>query len=134
MARKIPVGKTPGSAFNPQRKISSLLAAQVENLRHVVARKFGEVPEGRPRTEAAASLYIAKMTALLHPPPTTADATPPPAAAKPPLPAPAAAPSSAGRRKNPTRRAESAMKKSRALKKPRRISRKKRSRAPGKRR
>ena len=42
MAKTISVGKTPKSAYQPERKVSGLLDAQVQNVRQVIYRKFGE--------------------------------------------------------------------------------------------
>jgi hypothetical protein len=86
MAKIISVGKTPKSAYQPERKVSGLLDAQVQNVRQVIYRKFGEKMGGRPRTEAAASKFLAKATARLQviPP---ADLRVPAAVALPVLPA-----------------------------------------------
>ena len=66
MAKIISVGKTPKSAYQPERKVSGLLDAQVQNVRQVIYRKFGEKMGGRPRTEEAASKFLAKATARLQ--------------------------------------------------------------------
>jgi hypothetical protein len=66
MAKIISVGKTPKSAYKPERKVSGLLDAQVQNVRQVIYRKFGEKMGGRPRTEEAASKFLAKATARLQ--------------------------------------------------------------------
>jgi len=66
MAKTISVGKTPKSAYQPERKVSGLLDAQVQNVRQVIYRKFGEKMGGRPRTEEAASKFLAKATARLQ--------------------------------------------------------------------
>ena len=86
MAKTISVGKTPKSAYQPERKVSGLLDAQVQNVRQVIYRKFGEKMGGRPRTEEAASKFLAKATARLQviPP---ADLRVPAAVALPVLPA-----------------------------------------------
>ena len=86
MAKIISDGKTPKSAYQPERKVSGLLDAQVQNVRQVIYRKFGEKMGGRPRTEAAASKFLAKATARLQviPP---ADLRVPAAVALPVLPA-----------------------------------------------
>jgi hypothetical protein len=67
MAKTISVGRTPKSAYDPQRKVSGLIAAQVENLRQVTYRKFGGAMGSKPRTEGSASKYLAEATARLHP-------------------------------------------------------------------
>ena len=66
MAKIISVGKTPKSAYQPERKVSGLLDAQVQNVRQVIYRKFGEKMSSRPRTEGAASKFLAKATARLQ--------------------------------------------------------------------
>jgi len=101
----IKVPKTPKSAFDASRRVSSLLQAQIAHLEAAVAERQvrpaaarraprGEVlaaaapaPARRVRTEGAAARYIAELTSALRPP---APAAPPA-----PVEAPAAAPAPA---------------------------------------
>ena len=66
MVKSITIPKTPKSAYNPKRKISSLLKAHIANLEAVTQRKFGVKPSMKPRTEGQASAYIAELTRQLH--------------------------------------------------------------------
>jgi hypothetical protein len=85
MAKSISIPKTPRSAYDPKRKVSSLLKAHIANLEAVTTRTPG-ARRLKPRTEAQASAYIAEMTQQLHPeiqragPPAPAAALPQPAA------------------------------------------------------
>jgi hypothetical protein len=73
MAKTITVPKTPKSAYNPGRKISSLLKAHVANLEAVTRRRGAPASsKKKPKTEAQASAYIAEMTQQIHPPGPTA--------------------------------------------------------------
>jgi len=69
--RHIKVAKTPKSAYNPDRPVSSLIANQVLHLHHIESalprRKRTGVNIERIETEGQASRYIKKMTRLLHP-------------------------------------------------------------------
>jgi hypothetical protein len=75
MARRTPrhitIAKTPKSAYNPDRPLSSLVANQVLHLYRVEGslprrKRTGVNIEGI-ETEGQASRYIKKMTRLLHP-------------------------------------------------------------------
>lgn len=77
MAKVITVPKTPKSAYDPNRKVSTLLKAHIANLEATTRRQRGvAVPMSRkkPRTEAQASAYIAALTESLHPQVLTAPA------------------------------------------------------------
>ena len=71
MDKPIDVPRAPSSAYNPGRKASSLLKAQVEHLRDV-GRKY---PGGhdldkaarKVKTERQAAEFVARVTQLLHP-------------------------------------------------------------------
>jgi hypothetical protein len=69
--RHIKVARTPKSAYNPDRPVSSLIANQVLHLYRVEGtlprRKRTGVNIERIATEGQASRYIRKMTRLLHP-------------------------------------------------------------------
>jgi hypothetical protein len=68
VAKSIRIPKTPKSAYNPKRRISSLLKAHIATLEAVTERTRGVPPSKKPRTEAQASVYIAELTQYLHPP------------------------------------------------------------------
>jgi hypothetical protein len=63
----ITVPKTPKSAYNPKRKVSSLLKAHIANLEAVAHKRPGATYAKRPKTEGQASAYIADLTRQLHP-------------------------------------------------------------------
>jgi len=65
MVKSISIPKTPKSAYDPKRKVSSLLKAHIANLEAVTASKAKAMR--KPRTEAQASAYIAELTEMLHP-------------------------------------------------------------------
>jgi hypothetical protein len=67
VAKTIRVPTTPKSAYNPKRKISSLLKAHIANLEATTRRKLGAMPAAKPKTEGQASAYIATLTRRLHP-------------------------------------------------------------------
>jgi hypothetical protein len=67
----IKVPKTPASAFNKDRRASSLLKAQVEHL-EAASEIHPRSPAGkkrkrRPMTEGQAAAYIESLTRALHP-------------------------------------------------------------------
>lgn len=90
----IKVPKTPKSAFDASRRVSSLLQAQIAHLEAAVADRQvrpaaarraprGEVlpaatpaPARRVRTEGAAARYIAELTTALRPPAHAAPSAP----------------------------------------------------------
>jgi hypothetical protein len=78
MAKVIRVPRTPVSAYDPGRKVSSLLKAHLANLEVVAQRRSGLATAKRPRTEGQASAYIAELTRQLHPEAPVAPATPVP--------------------------------------------------------
>src|SRR4051812_49113170 len=63
----ITVPKTPRSAYNPKRKVSSLLKAHIANLEAVARKRTGATRTTLPKTEAQAAAYIADLTRQLHP-------------------------------------------------------------------
>ncbi len=67
MVKTIKVPRTPVSAYNPQRAVSSLIAAHVANLEAATRRHVHGKPSRKPRTEAQAARYIAELTEELHP-------------------------------------------------------------------
>ncbi len=83
MVKSIVIPKTPKSAYNPKRKISSLLKAHIANLEAVTHRKLGVKPSMKPRNEGQASAYIAELTKQLHPPDIRQAPPPVPAAVQP---------------------------------------------------
>jgi hypothetical protein len=106
MAKIITVPKTPASAYDPSRRVSSLLKAHVDNLEAIVQRRTGITRARKPRTERQAAEYIAELTRQLHPPvdPYAAAAPPPPPMA-PAAALPAAAAAEPPSRKRRARRA-----------------------------
>src|SRR5690349_3498889 len=82
MVKTITVPKTPPSAYNPKRAVSSLLTTHVANLEAATRRHVHAGPSRKPRTEAQAARYIAELTQELHPHAhTPAEAAPVPPAA-----------------------------------------------------
>jgi hypothetical protein len=72
MVKVIRVPKTPRSAYDPERKVSSLLKAHIIQLESARQKKYGGMQSGlmpvkRPRSEGQASAYIAELTQLVHP-------------------------------------------------------------------
>jgi hypothetical protein len=67
MMKLIRIPKTPRSAYDPKRKVSSLLKAQIANLEAVTYKRQGVTRASRPKTEGQASAYIADLTRQLHP-------------------------------------------------------------------
>jgi len=67
MMKLIRIPKTPRSAYDPKRKVSSLLKAQIANLEAVTYKRQGLTRASRPKTEGQASAYIADLTRQLHP-------------------------------------------------------------------
>jgi hypothetical protein len=67
MVKTIRVPKTPVSAYNPNRAVSSLITAHVANLEAATRRHVHGKPSRKPRTEAQAARYIAELTQELHP-------------------------------------------------------------------
>src|SRR3954468_4629584 len=84
MMKLISVPKTPRSAYDPKRRVSSLLKAQIANLEAVTRKRQGVTRASRPKTEGQASAYIAELTRQLHP--EALGATPPPVATDVPAP------------------------------------------------
>lgn len=77
MANIIRVPKTPASAYNPKRAVSSLITTHIANLEAATRRHVHGKTSRKPRTEAQAARYIAELTQELHP------QTQPPAGAPP---------------------------------------------------
>lgn len=72
----IRVPRPPKEAFNKQRRVSDLIAKQVEHFRHVEAKlsdaQRASLPQGHIRTEHEAAQYISAVTQLLLAKPTPA--------------------------------------------------------------
>jgi len=62
----ISIPKPPKGAFNPHRPVSELVWSQVEHLAAVVKKDIDDQRRAIS-TEAQASAFIKKMTAILHP-------------------------------------------------------------------
>jgi len=62
----INIPKPPSGAFNPHRPVSELVWSQVEHLAAVVKKDIDDQRRAIS-TEAQASAFIRKMTAILHP-------------------------------------------------------------------
>jgi hypothetical protein len=62
----IRIPKPPASAFNKHRPVSELIWSQVEHLAAVVKKDIDDQRRAIS-TEGQASVFIAKMTAILHP-------------------------------------------------------------------
>jgi hypothetical protein len=60
------IPKPPASAFNQHRPVSELIWSQVEHLAAVVKKDIDDQRRAIS-TEAQASVFIRKMTAILHP-------------------------------------------------------------------
>jgi hypothetical protein len=74
-ANVIRIPKPPASAFNKHRPVSELIWSQVEHLAAVVKKDIDD--ERRAiSTEAQASVFIKKMTVILHPQGAAKKATP----------------------------------------------------------
>jgi hypothetical protein len=67
MVKTIRVPKTPVSAYNPTRAVSSLIKAHVANLEAATRRHGHPGPSRKHRNEAQAASYIAELTRELHP-------------------------------------------------------------------
>jgi len=65
----IPVPAPPKSAYNPQRKVSDLLAHQLKHFQHVELKNGVKIDPAMSRdvgTEAGAAKYIAEMTRAIR--------------------------------------------------------------------
>ena len=70
-AKVVTVPKTQAGAFNPDRRISTLIESQLRHLREVEkslpAEQQTNIDISKIETERQASDYIQKVTARLHP-------------------------------------------------------------------